>query len=59
MELFRPISGQSVVEYLRGSNDYLAVKEMPNNWYAAIIRLTFGRARIIVGYNHLCYEDSW
>jgi len=41
------------------TGDYLATKIFPNGKIGCVVPLTYGRARITLGTDWLCYEKSW
>lgn len=53
-------TGKPIHEFLLASSDeYLAAKPLPNGWYAAVMKLSFFRARLVVGCQWIGYEDGW
>ena len=38
---------------------FLASRQLPDGRLAAVIPLTFGRARLTVGQNRCTYDDGW
>lgn len=58
----RPVyirTGQPLLEYMKETCGFIDIRPLPNGWYAAVHTLTYGRARIVVGFDGFGYEDSW